>query len=353
MTASELHIAFDIELNRLAGYSYDGFSIDEKDWLLNNALEQFLHARLNPKSNRLGENISDTTNRLDELRELLVTKTLPVYEKNARAVYFILPADYFHTSRIDTYVSEDCAGVENVFVDQGQAIIDFPLPHVEVSNWVGYVNDITYFELENISPTTPVNSELTFQLVNRLLEFINAKNDVFKGSCYWENYNGAYYRDSFVLVFNGPTTWAQALNPDPGDDPPSLREVTPKILRKSSFAGDVILSNARVVPGEFLTRQLANPYATTRKDKPVVAADNGQYVVWHNKKFAVKEVEFEYYRKPLRIDYVTNQSIEIGDTVGRKDDIGRQIANAAALIASAKLPLPNFPTLSQQSQLVE
>jgi hypothetical protein len=84
MTISEMHIAFDLLLDKVNSLQYPSFLPEEKDFFLNQAIRKFAKTRysgVNPKR----EGFEQSQKRIDDLRTLVRSVTIPC--TSAGAIY--------------------------------------------------------------------------------------------------------------------------------------------------------------------------------------------------------------------------------------------------------------------------
>jgi len=85
MTVNDMHIAIDLELNKLNSNLYDIILPQEKDYFLNRAQERLIKQYYSPKSNKKGEGFEMSQKRIDDLRKSFLCLIIMI-----RFIFFLL-----------------------------------------------------------------------------------------------------------------------------------------------------------------------------------------------------------------------------------------------------------------------
>ena len=89
MTIEEAHYDFKIKMDRVDTISKPDFSVEEIDWLLNEAQQVFIKKRFNSSTDSLKLGFENTQKRIDDLSTLMVTQPLqpPIVPAFIEGVY--------------------------------------------------------------------------------------------------------------------------------------------------------------------------------------------------------------------------------------------------------------------------
>ena len=75
MTVKEMHIGIDMILQKVNSNVISSFEPEEKDWVLNEEVNRFIKQRLSILSNEKRLGFQDTQKRVDDLKNLITSKT--------------------------------------------------------------------------------------------------------------------------------------------------------------------------------------------------------------------------------------------------------------------------------------
>jgi hypothetical protein len=244
MNAKEMHIAFELGLQKLASNQYDNFDADEKDIALNIAQDRFVNQMMTDEV-RQGKRAFETEQkRLDSLRNIIRKNcTLPAYipDENSHLyeedmVYGVLPRDYWYLqsdrSKVKYLENSDCSFVvdgnkasdkEYIAIVPYKALesdvcnpnFDFKLSFLNKLDGTSRIDDLV-FEL-NDSISSLKEEVDKFQIINLVLDTLNRNNNQYENNnyfssnpevdnlkvdfeVYWERYRDQYYQDHFIFV---------------------------------------------------------------------------------------------------------------------------------------------------------
>lgn len=343
MLVQEMHIDFDIKLQKVNSNAVDTFLPDEKDWLLNMAQYRFIRKHGVRTLNRRREGGEDSLTRYEDFNYLLKRVELPtIINTQDNYVYSVLPYDFFDYRNGKTKTYYNCSGINANVLNNINYIAEvlFGDSSATPDKFVGFeisiVRDIAttpvYTSIFKASDynfnfgNTFVSNEEKFVLVNHVLEIVNRRSDV---SVRWENYGNIYSSGSFVFITDDSTIDAIRISFDGNDDDILM---TNNPFDSYADVSDVIVKNPsalRLVETEELFDILNHPYAKTIYDSPITTLRNGQIQVYHDDKFVLNTISIDYIKKPRLISLSLNQSCEIAES--RHDvivDIAVQLASA-------------------------
>jgi hypothetical protein len=112
MTVDEMHIAFNLGLQRMNANAYDTFLNEEIDFFLNRAQDRFIKERTNVKSDPRRDGFEGSQKRLDDIRVLVqqnFNETFPAQE-GAQWIQGDLPVNYIHLVTVQADVHYNRCG---------------------------------------------------------------------------------------------------------------------------------------------------------------------------------------------------------------------------------------------------
>lgn len=347
MTNSELHTDFDVKFNRLSSNVYLKTSGQQKDWYLNEAMFKKIYSILDRKSK--GEDLNDTKENVSDIETLFEKVVLPVYKIDDLNGRVILPNDFLHPLEASLLVNESCSVADQVTSPQVLKYSVLPLPTTALTSWtlVATIDTapITLFttsDVANVGSVLPV--EENYLLIDRVVAAVKAKAANLGFSVYWETFNGVYRKNSFIIVQTSNSNWS-AID--------STYNTVVSGLPISTFNLNFILSlassklvSARISLNEMEERVSKNPFKRTSKQSPLLFMSNGNLIVKLGD-FNVSGIQLSYVRKPRRIDFYIQQSIELGSRLGNKYKICQEIVDIAAALCAARSLTQNAQILSQ------
>lgn len=101
MTIDEMHTFLDLRVQKINSNAFDNILPEEKDVYINDAIDQFVKDRVEPRSNKLGLGFEQSIKRIEDLRTLLKTSEIDTEEHGQILLegFFAdtatLPADHF------------------------------------------------------------------------------------------------------------------------------------------------------------------------------------------------------------------------------------------------------------------
>jgi hypothetical protein len=117
MTVSELHIAVNLGVQKIASFQSDNLLPEEIDFELNRAQERIIKHRFVPMGNRYGRGFEQSQKRIDDLRNLVVEHTGPttyegeIYNSNYSPIYvdrYTFPLDYLFLISVRGDIYYEC-----------------------------------------------------------------------------------------------------------------------------------------------------------------------------------------------------------------------------------------------------
>jgi len=327
MLVQEMHIDFDVKVQKVNSNNTDTFLKEEKDWLLNLSQYRLLRKFGSRKTNRRNEGGEDSFTRYADFEKLITRAQIPMYiNTGADYVTGVLPYNFFDFREARAKVSYNCNGITPNISTVNRN--HFYVPFVDSANtptkFVGYTiklvrNFLTLPTYENIFVLSdyqlnfniPISSnEQKFMIVNHVLEIVNRRSDI---EVRWENYGSIYKPNNFIFISKDATVEAIRITSD------SANTDTPRTIIASTTNLDVVntiqkTSACRLTENEALFDLLQHSFGRSIYTSPIITLSNGQINAYNSAKFIVSNLELDYIRKPRKINLSLNQSCELAES---------------------------------------
>lgn len=361
VSVQELHIGIDQGLQHVDSNRKSSLQQEEKDWILNESILEYIYTRLNPKSNPKQEGFEDTQKRYDDLEVLKKDVTLKCYvdTQHENTVYAMLPVDYLHRTKDVSLVLYDCNGL--TFPAQSQdnpssVIIEFPKDSGTAPYYVGFsisFNGTTIFDINDYNLGSLNNIQSRYMIILLALEELNKRTDM---EFYWENYGelsgSAYKKDSFIIVhkggsgpapatitlaYTGATAHTETVNFNTTNITRWVYNFTnPSTIEKPND----LMSSEDVADAE------ENEYFKTSYDKPNSFIEQRKLKIKHNDNFVPIYVKLSHIRRPRKISLALDQTCEIPERA-------EEIINIAVRKIKARINDPNYRNIINENLLQE
>jgi hypothetical protein len=359
MTTAEVHIDFQQKLQKVSSYVFNDYSPQEIDWVINEHQFKLLRTMLTRSSNRKQEGFEDTQIRVDLFEALKEVKTLTAFHASNEEQYVILPPDYFQLINEVSNLQYNCLGLVKSPTAYTLYTLVFKFPVIttlahyaslKIYYTVNGVDTLVYNAANYSTMYSSFGSlEEKFYAITHIFETLNKRSDV---EVYWERYGDSYTSDSFVFVTKNPLITSVTFNingvPIGDDFSGAAKTITTSLSAKQYKSRD-----NRLVKSEKVYRYLRNPHNTTSHESPLETMRKGQLRLYTNSFFYLDSLTIEYLRRPLYMNSRTGQTIELGSTLGLKQEITRQIVDAAVQTTAARLASGNYQFIAQENLLNE
>ena len=321
MTTQEIHIDIDQKLQKVDSSLLDTFLADEKDWWFNEAQNRYVWQRINAKLNPKKEGHQDTTKRMDDLADLIVSDyALPaIVGTSNQYVSAVLPANYLMLISDASELQWNCNGLTLATEATSYFIATVPFPtglqgsgdtvyyenlSLTLGKTVGMVSsEVTLFSLNAYPYYEPGLDDVdeSFYIIQLILEA--TKNNQQQLEFYWEKYGDVTADNSFIIVCRGDYTpdylhWEL----DGVEEEEYLfTEIDTELIYTASGTITRRTPANRIVKLEDLRQILAHPFAKTKYDSPVSTVKDDKIYVYQDSTFRVLNIIIDYYRKPRPI----------------------------------------------------
>jgi len=331
MNVQQLHIDFDIKIQKVSTNVNDNFKPEEKDWLLYDTLLKYIESNFTFKpETKLGDkkvSFQTSKSKYDNIEELVSKVKLSVYKDEDGSVFATLPSDYFKMVDDRSITLFNCNGIAITEVNEDVHI--FPVPFLLDTALTNLYDDfkitlvttsgtIVLFDINDYPQIADgINGvEERFYLINLAIEEINRlHNDI---EVRYEKYNQLYYRETLVFISTNPDyisiDFQASLSIQ--SNTPFINNQEVKLATVTKTTGDK--DSNRLTKSEDVLNVLNYSFSKTRKDSPVSELARGKVIVYHNDTFIPSEIELVYIRKPRRIDYKLETTIEANPNIHEK-----------------------------------
>lgn len=316
-TVQDMHIAIDLELNKVNSNLYDIILPQEKDYFLNRAQERIIKQRYSPSSNSKGRGFEMSQKRIDDLKNLVVPSYYDkVYQLSSTDFdfstkgRFYFPDNYmFLTSNRSKVYYNECGTISqstatesfNVSLASIPDTIDNYSQLVISIDGVPYINDSLFPEIANYS-----NEDKT-TLISLILNVLQTSN--ISG---WGFYSTFKNLSSDLI---GVKTSTGTINITLGEDsinyPTSVKTYT---YFTATNGSDLVVPNRFIQQDDVYIVQQDPFNKTSVEDGPLcIIHNNAIDVFFEPNNFIVKEIAISYIRTPKLISLSNNQSCELAE----------------------------------------
>lgn len=326
MTVNDMHIAIDLELNKLNSNLYDIILPQEKDYFLNRAQERLIKQYYSPKSNKKGEGFEMSQKRIDDLRKLLVPNyydkvyLLPVNDFDySRKLRFYFPDNYMFlaSQRSKIYYSE-CSTITttnniqtiNYYIMEVPYDVDFNMFYIkEDGAGSNYIDNIQY----------PVLNTLTSEERSLFIEFfISTWNTNFATTTGWTAYYSRYKSISsegniiFVQTATSPETLIFGFE---AEEAITIIGTPVNYVYLTATGGQEIIIPNRFAQEDDVYAMQIDPFnkSSVNNGPTTIITESFIDVFINSAEFIVKEIAISYLRKPKSISLQLNQSCELAE----------------------------------------
>ncbi|MBS1960775.1 MAG: hypothetical protein JST04_01060 [Bdellovibrionales bacterium] len=367
MTVQEIHIEIDLALQDINSNRREKFFSEEKDWLFNLATRRFISQRINPKSNPKGQGFQSTIKRYQDLDQLLVPSSIPLYYLDDNTSYGILPQnchEVIEESGIRPLLARTDCGLRYsdfslINIDRSVCPVLFPqttqLNGNTLNAFKGFkilMDNTVIYDTGNYPALVNglTDTDLYFTIIDQILREVNKRTDV---EVRWEQFNDHRYDFSLIFVSlgnNSFNTISYQYTSNVGTSPVTV--VTNAIQQRYQEYNipntvNRIERPSRVIKTADYLNTIYHPHWKPTWQSPIVHIENGLVKVPHQKRFISNTLNLTYIRKPNKINLSLNQGSDFGDSV-----ISEIISNMVTDII-AKVDPQLFPVYKNQDNFVE
>ena len=351
MTAIDLHIDFDINLQKISTNATRNIEPEEVDWLLNKEVIKFLNKRTRDISDNKRRGFEEDTKRLKDIDTLVRTVSLSVKNLGNGKGEVILPPFNFKSLKASAVFYKDCEASEGKTFNETKNVYKFKLPTANAVNDLKVtvvmfgVIKILYTTLS--LPTTYIGGEYINLLKSFIIQVRKALlTSEFEGlEMYYEWYGEKYEQDTFFIVGNTKLSSVKLTKTtaDTSEFPVSFYTN----VRPVTASSKAITKPVRFVSSELIDWKIDSFLSGSIEESPLVELTKGIGFVYFPKNTIVKQLIFTYICRPNLIDLSLNTSLNL-DT-----DICAEIVLDTVRFTKALLDSDNYEKYFNETNLIE
>ena len=314
MTVNDMHIAIDLELNKVNSNLYDIIKPQEKDYFLNRAQERFIKQRYSPMSNAKRNGFEMSQKRIDDLRNLVVPNYYDKVYQLAGNDFdyttkgrFYFPDDYwFLTSNRSKVYYNECGSITQSTSTDSFYVAQVSIPDAE-DTYASFFIEVDGVNLFNVS-LYPEIAEYTTEdksvLINLILTRLTATN--------WSFYSSFKNLTADLI---GVKTSSGTITIGFGESETEFDTVNKRYAYFTGTGGnDLVVANRFLQQDDVYIVQQDPFNKTSVADGPIcIINSNNIDVFFEPNAFIVKEIAISYIRKPNLINLEQNQSCELAE----------------------------------------
>lgn len=314
MNINDMHIAIDLELNKINSNLYDIFLPQEKDYFLNRAQERFVKQRYTAISNPKQRGFEMSQKRIDDLRTLLVPNYYDkVYQLSSTDFdfstkgRFYFPDDYlFLTSNRSKVYTNDCGTITQNTSTESFNVALVNIPNT-TTNYAGLSIIVDGNNIFNVSTNPEIASYTTEDkslLIDLILNTLTVNN--------WNFYSSFKNLSSDIV---GVKTTSGSIVVTLGELSVGYdTSVKTYTYFTASGGSDLVVPNRFIQQDDVYIVQQDPFNKTSVNDGPLCIIHNNSIdVFFEPNKFIVKEIAISYIRKPKLMSLSNNQSCELAE----------------------------------------
>jgi len=336
VTISEMHIAVNLGVQKIASFQVDNFLPQEIDHELNSAMDRFIKQRYTPLGNKYKEGFEQSQKRIDDLRNLVSSTLINTFELDGIVLaenlledphftdIVALPNDYLFLVNLRAVVSDACrpATFQTTTTTFAYQRISITPPTT------GYILTSIQMQLESNNLTTIIqsNAGLTY---DQLLDSNNYTNNCCSPVLSVEsNYGGTVeftptvdgneiYLKIDTQIFAGPLTTSLIWeNPVTGDTQIVTMETHEEhVLRRRSVPSGLNVTRRLVACNyaqlDDIYTLLKDPFNTTKSTYPKYTFNENFIKIYTNAEFIVTGARVTYIRRPQRMNRILGVGCEL------------------------------------------
>ncbi|MFN9108901.1 MAG: hypothetical protein ACK5XN_02310 [Bacteroidota bacterium] len=314
MNINDMHIAIDLELNKINSNLYDIFLPQEKDYFLNRAQERFVKQRYTAISNPKQRGFEMSQKRIDDLRTLLVPNYYDKVYQLASSDFdfstkgrFYFPDDYlFLTSNRSKVYYNECGSItQNTNTENfNVALISIPNTTSTYASLVITVDGNNVFNSSLYPEISSYTIEDKSLLIDLILNNLSANN--------WSFYSS--FKDLTADIVGVKTTNGN-ITVTLGEESNSYNTAVKTYTYFTASGGsDLVVPNRFIQQDDVYIVQQDPFNKTSVNDGPLCIIHNNSIdVFFEPNKFIVKEIAISYIRKPKLMSLSNNQSCELAE----------------------------------------
>lgn len=346
MTTQEMHIDIDLGLQKINSFVNKSLLSQEKDWFLNREVNSFLKKRTN---------FANYVNRVEDIRDLVRVKSLPI-EKNSRGKYFIeLPSDYFGYVRFDGYSYYPCSNtsITPTNIKEYSTVIDLNIPDTTLTSYKVEINIggtmTTIFDIDDLPANYLVQEEfkkqkfllmkaMKIQMEQNLKKVLSPNLQL-----YWE-FKGYDY-SAYTLYLTSDADFNSIIITSNGT--PNTFTKSERTIESINLIDTPLRAKIRLIDNEFLSDVENSHLSKSRANSPLGVFVEGVLEVSKPFDAILGTVDITYICKPNIIDLLLDSNLNMSRKVSEKI-VSNTIQTMKAIINDT-----NYQAYVQENVLTE
>ena len=349
MTAQDLHIDFDINLQKISSNVTRNIEPEEIDWLLNKEVPKFLNKRTTDKSDPKRRGFEEDTKRLKDVAPLIKTVTLDVEQIEDKKGKVILPSFNFKDVKASAVYYKDCEASEGNELELTVNVFKFKLPTDFVEPLKVVVTsfgqpDILY-STANL-PNTYIGGRYTSLLKSFEITIRKALLTSFYSNIkiYFEWFGEQYEENTYFIVGTNKLGNVQVF----GDGENIIYPVVASTFkRKKHTSTKQIKKPIRLISTESADWKEDSFLSGSIAESPIMELTKGNGFIQFPPNAIVKQVIFTYIERPTLID------IYLGTSLNLDTDICSEIVIQTVRFTKALLDSGNYEKYFNETNLIE
>lgn len=355
MTIQEMHIEFNLSMQKIASNVKRKFIPEEIDWIINKQIPRFIDKTIRPDDRERSYGFQMDGLNLNDIRTLLVyDKIVPVY-KTATANKFVqaeLPGDYYtmiaNNSGVVRSCNTDVYNSVKTFVQRNLYIYKLKIPGSTQSERPYYRNVSLSINGSTVAstsqfPTALQDPGMKFTIENTLWNILMTTDNL-SVKCYWEQFRNNYQPETFIFVSETELVNGIVYSAD-GANTTAVQSVMTVF---SPGAGDPVYSKAnREIRGNRKNEFQDSAFAKSLWKSPIATVEGNTVKVYHDETFIVNNLNIDYIRKPQLV----NLSLGIGCDLPADGNVHQKICDMSVEYVKMAIGDPNYQWKLQDNQL--
>ena len=342
MTIQEMHIDFNIQVQRLNSNSLRTYESEEIDMNLNWAIRHFIKNRTNVIVNPQRRGFEVDEKRLQDMQELVVPVNLECFRDtfDTERMYAYLPDNHFLTVGKRGLVWYDCKNpvIDKLISDvSNYKVIKFNI--TTVVDWTNFIIEEapaftnTIFDINNYTDYIDVTDVDLFEF----LEVLRKRMKEQKITVYWENYGVEHEKNTLFFIYPS-SAGITGLRFTTGVAP-VITTITPTDTPYSIWSQtDNVPTNDKpeieVVRNDEIDNLRKSPFGKTKWSYPIATVSDNLFYVYVNDDFYIERLLLTYIRKPMIVNYKLNHHCDLNENF--HDEIVNVAARRVASIVTAE-----------------
>jgi len=321
MTIDELHIAIDVGLRGTNTFNHLSIQPEEKDWWLNRAQYDYIWGKTDITQSADKQSFASSKKRLGDIQNLITSTTVDLYRESEGVYNGFLPSDFMIYIDDNSTSLTGCKNlkketetiIKNYFVIPFKKITDYNIAISLVKNDNSIQSIFDSLEFQDLADNLYEDAQ-AFYYVYLIAEMKRRFNDI---NIYWENFNGNYYNQSFIIVTD--STYIRAIKKH-GITIHNIPATSIGFLKdKASIDSSEIKLKSVLISPENFSKVSNDWFYKPKNNQILITIKNNKFFVYCSKNISINKISFDYYRIPQNINSLINITSEIDPT--RHDEL--------------------------------